>query len=504
MYGDVGCGKTFLMDMFYEGAPVPKKRRVHFNAFMLEVHSKIHKWREGKRRALEKKYEEDREGPDLPNFNLGVSASLGEEEWGDPIPPLARELAAQAPLLCFDEFQVTDVADAMILHRLFSLMFTHGLTVVVTSNRPPDDLYKGGLQRDRFLPFIDLIKRRCLVHDFGSGRDYRLRGNQNINIYQVEKPGVDVANNLETLFGELTHHVPAKSINISVGGRKLFVPRAERGVAFFSFSDLCKQALGAADYIAISQEFHTVIVSRIPKMEDRHREEAKRFITLIDELYNHKVKMICSAAAEPRQLFAGGVEKREWFDESTGKSVGTIWQGEEERFMFNRTVSRLIEMQSDDYLQSPHKKESTMSTQVKVSAVVNAPVENVWKELRDFTFPARLISTVESAELLDGAQGTAVGGARKLKWKSGESATQVLLELSDIERRAVWETTLAEPDTEVAATISTLHALRITENNSTLLTWSAEFSADVTPDFIKFQHKALQDNLAEIKAHFAH
>lgn len=357
MYGDVGCGKTFLMDMFYEGAPVPKKRRVHFNAFMLEVHSKIHKWREGKRRALEKKFEEDREGPDLPNFNLGVSASLGEEEWGDPIPPLARELAAQAPLLCFDEFQVTDVADAMILHRLFSLMFTHGLTVVVTSNRPPDDLYKGGLQRDRFLPFIDLIKRRCLVHDFGSGRDYRLRGNQNINIYQVEKPGVDVANNLETLFGELTHHVPAKSINISVGGRKLFVPRAERGVAFFSFSDLCKQALGAADYIAISQEFHTVIVSGIPKMEDRHREEAKRFITLIDELYNHKVKMICSAAAEPRQLFAGGVEKREWFDESTGKSVGTIWQGEEERFMFNRTVSRLIEMQSDDYLQSPHKKE---------------------------------------------------------------------------------------------------------------------------------------------------
>jgi predicted ATPase len=118
------------------------------------------------------------------------------------------------------------------------------------------------------------------------------------------------------------------------------------------------QALGAADYIAISKEFHTVIVSGIPKMEDRHREQAKRFITLVDELYNHKVKMICSAAAEPRQLFAGGVEKREWFDDATGKSVGTIWQGEEERFMFNRTVSRLIEMQSDDYLQSPHKKDA--------------------------------------------------------------------------------------------------------------------------------------------------
>jgi len=183
-------------------------------------------------------------------------------------------------------------------------------------------------------------------------------GKRNSEIYQIRKAGVDVAQNLEVLFAELTHHTPAKSTTLNVGGRKLIVPRAERGVVFFSFNDLCKQALGAADYIAISKVFHTVFLSDIPIMEDKDREEAKRFITLVDELYNHKVKLICSAAAEPSKLFGGGVQKHEWFDEVTGKHMGTIWRGEEERFMFNRAVSRLIEMQSEEYLETPHRKEA--------------------------------------------------------------------------------------------------------------------------------------------------
>jgi predicted ATPase len=251
------------------------------------------------------------------------------------------------------------VADAMILHRLFSIMFSNGLVMVATSNRAPEDLYKNGLQRDRFLPFIDLLHKKCVVHKFGTGYDYRLRGQQNIQVYKVFQSGqeAEAEQHLNKIFGELTHNKPPKSMVLPVGGRKLFVSRAERGVAFFTFNELCKQALGAADYIALSKEFHTVVLDGIPRMTANNREEARRFITLIDELYNHKVKLICTAAAGPDQLFEGGVEKREMYDMVTGALMGTIWHGEEERFMFNRAVSRLTEMQSAQYLQTPHKKD---------------------------------------------------------------------------------------------------------------------------------------------------
>ncbi|KAL6048432.1 Lactation elevated protein 1 [Balamuthia mandrillaris] len=384
LYGDVGCGKTFLMDLFYDCIPASRrKRRVHFHAFMLDIHGRIHHWRQHKK--------QQQQSSNSNNFNLfqkGEEVNEGEEE-GDPLPALARGIAAQTGVLCFDEFQVTDVADAMILHRLFSLLFRNDVLFVATSNRAPDELYQGGLQRDRFLPFIDLLYRRCRVHRIVSGNDYRLTGKASQGVYflihprspsssfeqhhqqqhlKSESGGSEAEQRMERAFAELTHHQQAHTMQLSVagGGRKLRVPKTARGVAWFSFNDLCKQNLGAADYIALSEAFHTVLLSGIPKMNRQSVTEARRFITLIDELYNHKVKLLCSAYAEPAHLFEGGDEKdlegREVFDDATGRHMGTIWHGKEEQFAFQRAVSRLIEMQSEEYLKIPHKGHSSSTS----------------------------------------------------------------------------------------------------------------------------------------------
>jgi cell division protein ZapE len=293
--GPVGRGKSMLMDLFFRSVPSLRKRRVHFHPFMLEVHDRI----ERERRA-----QADR-----------------------PIDKVASDLAAEATLLCFDEFQVEDIADAMILERLFRALFDAGVVVVATSNRAPDELYEHGLQRERFLPFIELLKQKLYVLELDSGRDYRLARLHGKPIYHQP---LDAAAHdaLEHAFAELTDGAPGASATLTVKGRPLVIPRAARGVAWFTFEDLCVNPLGAADYLAIAERFPAVIVDGIPRLSPQQRNEARRFNILIDTLYEAHTLLIVSAEVPPDEIYTAG--------------DGT--------FEFRRTVSRLIEMQSEDYI----------------------------------------------------------------------------------------------------------------------------------------------------------
>ena len=293
--GAVGRGKSMLMDLFFRSVPSLRKRRVHFHAFMLEVHDRI----ERERRA-----QTDR-----------------------PIAKVAGDLAAEATLLCFDEFQVEDIADAMILERLFRTLFDAGVVVVATSNRAPDELYEHGLQRERFLPFIALLKQKLFVLELDSGRDYRLARLHGKPVYH--DPLDEAAHGaLEHAFAELTDGALGARATLAVKGRPLVVPRAARGVAWFAFEDLCANPLGAADYLAIAERFAAVIVEGIPRLSPQQRNEARRFNILIDTLYEARTLLIASAEAPPEEIYTAG--------------DGT--------FEFRRTVSRLIEMQSEEYI----------------------------------------------------------------------------------------------------------------------------------------------------------
>lgn len=306
IHGGVGRGKSMLMDLFFSTAPVTAKRRVHFNAFMVEIHDRLHRWRQS------------------------VSSDFDRKRGrhvNDPIPPLASDLAAQAWLLCFDEFHVVDIADAMILGRLFSALFDEGVVVVTTSNWAPDDLYKDGLQRDRFLPFIDLLKDRLDVFHLDSGVDYRLQRIMGAKTYHYPLgPDADAA--LARLFDDLTDGAVAEPRHLSVKGRQVTVPKAAAGVAWASFDELCGRPLGAADYLALAETFDTVFLTGVPCVTERKRNEAKRFIILVDTLYESRTRLILSAEAAPQKLYGAESHKLE----------------------FDRTVSRLIEMQSKDYL----------------------------------------------------------------------------------------------------------------------------------------------------------
>jgi len=314
--GGVGRGKSMLMDLFFETAPLADKRRVHFHAFMQGIHDAIKAWRD---------LDESERKKGLRALSL--PASIGD----DPIPPVAKGVAEEARLLCFDEFQVSDVADAMILGRLFEQLFEFGVTVVATSNRSPRDLYTDGINRGLFLPFIALILEKMDLHHLEGARDYRLERLEGVDVYYTPLgPQADAA--MDAAFERMTDGAEAPAATLTVKGRTLRVPRAAKGVARFAFADLCEKPLGAADYLEIARSFHTVFLDRIPQMGPEKRNEAKRFVTLIDTLYEMKVKLIASAAAPPQDLYAAG----------------------DGSFEFQRTASRLMEMRSKGYMALGH------------------------------------------------------------------------------------------------------------------------------------------------------
>ncbi len=306
IWGPVGRGKSMLMDLFFDDAPVAKKRRVHFHEFMLEVHERLHRRRE-------------------------ELSAKGAPPEADTIVPIARAIAQETRLLCFDEFQVTNIADAMILGRLFETLFEEGLTVIATSNRAPDDLYKNGLQRERFLPFIALLKQRLEILELGGGRDYRMDRIRELNVY-LTPLGAWAAAKLDEAFRTLSGGADGEPRVLRTQGRDVPVPRAVPGVAMAHYTDWCSRPMGAADFLCIADHFHTVILAEIPKMGPDSRDKAARFVTMIDSFYERKVKFICSAAASPDKLYTEG----------------------EGAFEFERTVSRLMEMQSPEYLALPH------------------------------------------------------------------------------------------------------------------------------------------------------
>ena len=307
IWGDVGRGKSMLMDLFFEEAKIAPKRRVHFNAFMTEVHTRLH-------------------------------AERAKADAGDPIPVVARALSVEARLLCFDEFQVTDVADAMILGRLFEHLLAAGTVIVATSNVAPDRLYEGGLNRQLFLPFIALIEARLGVLELGGPTDYRLHRFSGHPVYLTPLSAeTDAA--MDRGWRRLTDCATGAPARLTVFGRSLIVPQAARGVARFGFADLCEKPLAAADYLEIARQFHTILIDHIPMLKPAQRDVARRFVLLIDTLYDQGVKLICSAAALPDRLYPEG-------------------DGAE---AFRRTASRLAEMQSDDYLRKGHGVSSAAS-----------------------------------------------------------------------------------------------------------------------------------------------
>jgi len=307
VYGAVGRGKTMIMDLFFEFAPVRAKRRVHFHAFMADVHVRIHRWRQLRK--------------------------AGQISGEDPIAPVAAELAQEAWLMCFDEFSVRDIADAMILARLFAALFNAGVVLVATSNVAPDDLYLGGLNRALFLPFIARLHERMDVVALESRTDFRLEKLVRAPLYYCP-PDAAAKRALDAAFLRLTGAARGDPARIDLLGRSLVVPQAVDGIARFAFDDLCRRPLGSADFLAIAQQFHTVLIDEIRVMSRDQRNEAKRFINLIDTLYDQRVKLIASAQAEPDGLFVG----EDGF----------------ESFEFQRTASRLMEMRSADYLALPH------------------------------------------------------------------------------------------------------------------------------------------------------
>lgn len=307
LFGPVGRGKSMLMDLFFETAPVKAKRRTHFHVFMGEIHRLIGAWRAGD--AAERK------------------AQFGQHKGDDPIPPVAQVVAQAARLLCFDEFQVTDIADAMILGRLFEALFARGVTLVATSNRAPDELYRNGINRQLFLPFIDLLTSRLEVVAVAGHHDYRLdRLRAAGTWFSPDDP--DNQRSFEALWRDMLDGEEEVGAALEVLGRKVVLPHAAGGLGRASFASLCSAALGPNDYIALAERFHTVFLDAVPRLTANRREEARRFVILIDALYEARTHLIVLAEAEPALLYPAG----------------------DGAFEFERTASRLQEMRSADWL----------------------------------------------------------------------------------------------------------------------------------------------------------
>ncbi|WP_417668491.1 cell division protein ZapE [Roseibium sp.] len=303
LWGGVGRGKSMLMDLYFEVSVIRRKRRAHFHEFMVDVHERIHAYRQALKR--------------------------GEVKGDDPIVPVADQIADETRLLCFDEFAVTDIADAMILGRLFTHLFSRGVVVIATSNVDPKDLYRDGLNRQLFLPFVALLQEHVDVVMLDSPTDYRLEKLGGAPVY-VTPLGTAADAQMEELWRKLTHGVKSHSEELENKGRIIPVRAAAAGAARFTFDELCSEALGASDYLRIAHAYGTVFLENVPVMSKARRNEAKRFINLIDTLYDNGIKLVISAEAEPTGLY--------------------VAEGGTEAFEFDRTVSRLIEMRSEAYL----------------------------------------------------------------------------------------------------------------------------------------------------------
>lgn len=310
MYGGVGRGKSMLMDWFFEATRFAPKRRTHFHAFMLEVHAHINDWRKL-----------DRDGRRASPFHLRGAGD-------DPIAPTARAIASKAKLLCFDEFHVTDITDAMILSRLFEALWKdEGVVVIATSNRAPEDLYKHGLNRPLFEPFIKMMPDHLIIYDFEGETDHRLRALTAAPIYHAPL-GPEAEAAVRAAWTRLTRSAKPEETEILVQGRVLSFPKTARGVLWTNFTEMCETNRGPADYLEIVQTFHTIILENVREMGPDSRNSAKRFVTLVDALYENRTKLVVSAAVEPAKLYDAG----------------------DGAFEFERTVSRLMEMRTEEYL----------------------------------------------------------------------------------------------------------------------------------------------------------
>lgn len=332
IYGNVGTGKTMVMDLFFDTLAITRKRRVHFHAFMLDIHQRLHQ--------IKKKF------PAL----------------ADPLAPIADDLVKDAYVLCFDEFQVTDIADAMILRNLFEELFRRGVVLVTTSNRHPTELYKNGLQRTSFLPFIDLLMNRCDVLCLDSGTDYRKveRAQSHVFFHPLNKP---TQQKMDLITQRLTHGKKMVPMDLHFLSRTLTIPEQVDGVAKMRFADVCAQPLSAADYLEIVKNFHTVILTGIPRMTMKHRAEARRFITFIDAMYESHVTLVASAENNIMDIFnaeEGKEEMQETMrqmldDLNIGDISSPLFSGQEEAFAFQRALSRLIQMQSKEWVRDEIK-----------------------------------------------------------------------------------------------------------------------------------------------------
>ncbi len=315
LWGGVGAGKTLLMDLFAKAAPALPTRRVHYHAFMEEMHDFIADWRDrGESERRKSRYRARR-------------ASLD-----DPIPHAAKRAFTEAQLLCLDEMQVTDIADAMLLGRLFEQFFERGGILVVTSNRPPKDLYRDGINRELFTPFIGLIEETLTVHNLQAAEDYRLAGLQKHGTYFAPLgPKADAA--MDEAFATQTGNAEPEPCHLTVMGRTIRISRAAAGVARETFTNLCEKPLGASDYLELARQFGSVFIDRIPLLTPENADAASRFRNLVDALYDHRCKLVCSAADEPDQLYRAGKQS----------------------FEFERTASRLYEMRTEAYLRLEHR-----------------------------------------------------------------------------------------------------------------------------------------------------
>jgi len=305
IYGGVGRGKSMLMDLFFDVLDCRCKARVHFHEFMQGVHADIHSWRQ-KHKA-------------------------GQVEGDDPVAPVAEAIAAKAKVLCFDEFIVNDITDAMILGRLFTVLFDRGVVIVATSNRAPDTLYENGLNRALFLPFIEVLKQRMAILHLDHGIDYRMMHFNGLTTYYTPL-GREADESIQHAWEQLTGNATGKRQVLKILGRNIIVPEGAHGVARFRYHDLCEKPLRAPDYLKLARTYNTIILEHIPQLNAENRNQARRLITLVDTLYDNGVKLVISAAAHPAEIYPEG----------------------DERFEFDRTVSRLLEMQSQSYLEKGH------------------------------------------------------------------------------------------------------------------------------------------------------